>query len=142
MKKIPFNMDNAGTLSVWIDGQSFVIPKTHFNYLKIVKSLQDNDAKAITMLSDVGKTLFDYTDGRFVVKNGVLLDDFKPIQDNKVEVIMQLLTGIDDEFVDPASLKVKLHDDDDTNPGLCPACNDAGGWNGVYCEYCGFSGKS
>jgi hypothetical protein len=85
-------ISNDGVITLILDGNNYLIDKTHPNYLMIKEALLVGDADELTKLVDIPKAISTYAKGKVEVIDGEVLYNGKTIHNTLTDRILALMT--------------------------------------------------
>lgn len=87
-----FIADSAG-VTVFHDGKSFTVAKSHVNYEKIVDALRNKRYDLLDGLMDAAKAINAFAHGRVKVSNGEVTFDGQPLHNVMTDRLLEMMRG-------------------------------------------------
>lgn len=87
-----FIADSAG-VTVFHDGKSFTVAKSHVNYEKIVDALRNKRYDLLDGLMDAAKAINAFVHGRVKVSNGEVTFDGQPLHNVMTDRLLEMMRG-------------------------------------------------
>jgi hypothetical protein len=84
-------ISNTGVITLILDGNSYLIDRTHPNYSAIKDALVIQDADSLISLVDIPKAISSYAKGKVEVIDGEVLYDGKTLHNTLTERILALM---------------------------------------------------
>lgn len=84
---------DASGVTVFHDGKSFTVAKSHVNYEKIVDALRNKRYDQLSSLMDVAKSINAFAHGRVKVVNGEVLFDGNPLHNVMSDRLLDMMRG-------------------------------------------------
>jgi hypothetical protein len=88
---IPHVIRNNNTLSVFLDGDTYTIDRSHSRFDSMYQAILDNDTEELKKLIKIKESIAEFSKGNIKVVDGVLLYKEKPIHNSLSSRIIEIM---------------------------------------------------